>query len=603
MRTLGRSPRARCLLPAPGDRGFTLIEVVVGFALLSLLAATMLPMAATALQRTGASEQRRAATSLLNEALESVRALPFATVANGLDTDDVTGSPDPLISVSGDTYTFSNGETIPHGNLDYEVEPLVPHRRSVAVGNRTFTMAVYPTWFEGSSSTIRITAIVSWTASHEANGRTEVRAETVLYSDPQGCLSSATHPFSAPCQPFLYASAGGGAGSVVVTPAAGLTGPAIGGIALENARLDLPATYSTLQLEQITSVNARSQTGAASIVTASTQTSGGLAAPSGVDDDPGSASGVSQTASVSQSGGTATASDGVNALTITAGTTDAGSSTSTVQASSSPACTDLAGSTVLTGSPCGSGNIQHAGGAASVTMSLSAAGTALGAIPLATIGTAPSAARAIASRHASSHPSACTGTSGEGCVRAASERSFGTIEIAGLPPRFLDDGAAPAGWSSNALLRLTDYADRAIAERGINAAAPSASQLPADGAGAPTLSYWNGSGYTTLDVTWGSSPPSITVPTVTATDTSIPGGPVVVTIETTIEAGSATTETTGPAGCDDACTATATVAPPLIADLVYTVTVDGDILASVNVRVDLGTNTASTSYRSAPDAS
>lgn len=582
-----------------GTDGFTLLEVTIALAMLGLLAAALIPSFAGALAHVATSQQRRVATSLLTDAMESVRALPFATLANGLDTDDITGSADPRISVVGGAYTFSNGEAIPHGNLDYTVEPLVPHRTTKTVDGRAYTVSTYPTQHEGASDIIRVTVVVEWETEHQPGRLNEIRSQSVIYSDPEGCLSSATHPFAAPCQPFLYANASSEGGSILVTPAPGATTP-LGSIDLVRAELDLPAASSAMQVEQITSVTANSVTGGAIVETASTSSGGGASVNAGVDDDPGSASGTSLAEDVSQAPGAASATDGTNSITVAPGSTDAGNATSTVVAAASPPCSDLNATTLTTSRPCSSGRIQQT--AASVTMNLDAGGTALGATTLASIGTAPATSRTFTSRHLSGHPTYCTTATGDGCVHAGSRRAFGTIDLAGLPERIITDGAAPAGWTTNALVRISDYGDLVTSERGIGAAAPSASQISASGSGTPTLSYWNGSGYTTLDITWGATNPTITIPTVSVSDASVPGGTLTVTISATVETGAATATTEGPAGCAEACQGTATVSSPLIADIVYTLTHGTQTLADLNIRFDLGSNTASTSYRAAPSA-
>lgn len=591
--------RARTGAP---DAGSTLLEVTIAIALLAMLATSVIPAFMSMMVHTAISKQRQVATSLLNEAMEQVRALPFALVANGLDNDEVVASADPRITVSGSSYTFMNGEAIPHGNLDYTQPPLVPHATSRIVEDASYTVAVYPTLFEGSATTLRVTVIVDWNDSYQQGRLDSIQTQSILYSDPTGCISSATHPFAAPCQPFLYASASSGNAAITVTPAPGVIGPAVGAIALTSAQLDLPSTSSTMQVEQITTVSSKTLTGGGTIVTASTATTGAASAALGVDDDPGSASGTSQTQTIAQSGAPITASDGVNSITIAPGSTDTGTATSTIAASATPACHDLSASVLLTGSACASARAQHESTAATLTMNLSTGDASLGAVPLATAAVPAAASRTFTSRHLGPHLSYCTGATGDGCVHAGSRRVLGTIELAGLPQRIIDDGRAPAGWVANRLIRLDDYADVASSERGVNAAAPSVAHASASGSGTPTLTYWNGSGYTTTTIDWGAAPPTIEIPTVSVFDDTVPGGPVEVTIDATVSAGAATTAITGPVGCGTACTAAASIDSPLVADIRYTVTSAGGTLADIVIHVDLGSNIATTSYRAAPGA-
>lgn len=588
------------------EAGTSILEVTLAMALFALLAGALIPAFASGYRYTSKAKQRDVATALMVETMEQVRALPFATVANGLDNDDVISSGDPHIQISGSVYEFE-GEAIPHGELGYTQAPLVPHRVNKTVNTTTYTVGVYPTFFEGSTNVLRVSVIVAWQATVQTSSLTEVRMESILYSDPAGCLSVATHPFSAPCQPFLYANASRGTGSVQVTPAPGTSGPALGTLALQNAQLDLPTLFSSMQIEQIAAVNTRSATSSGLIDAGTVQQTGAIPGAAAIDDDPGSASATSAAVTPVQVASAITASDGQtypNSITVTPGSADTGTSTSTASATASPACKDLANNTLLTSKPCGSGTIALSNAPATLSMDLHAGSTSLESTQLASVGVAPATSKVFTSRHLVSSPSYCTGTSGDGCVYAASTRSFGTISLAGLPGRILSDGAQPSGWGSgsdNYLIRLSNYSDTTASARGVNVTTTSASQLPADGSGTPTLSYWNGSGYTSLPVDWGASPPEVTVPTVNVTDNNVPGG-VTVTITTSVTTGSTSMSSSGPSDCSTACTALASVTSPISVDITYIVSNGGVPIASLAMRFDLGSNNAETSFRAAPSA-
>src|SRR5204863_5419944 len=104
---------------------------------------------------------------------------------------------------------------------------------------------------------------------------------SVFYSS-SGCLSSGTHPFAAPCQPFFYATADTQPGLIQASGSIGTTPLDPGG------SLSLLQFSSGLQVEQITAIQGFSQTSAASA-----QTGGGSASvigpvniTSGADTDP-----------------------------------------------------------------------------------------------------------------------------------------------------------------------------------------------------------------------------------------------------------------------------------------------------------------------------
>src|SRR5205807_1130862 len=188
-------------------------------------------------------------------------ALPYDTLTNGLSNSDSTVNTDSAISRSGSVWTYG-GETVPHGDNPVTT-PLNPHKQTVTKAPTTYTVLTYVTYYKPATTTttivsgsqpggnpFRVTVVVQWTST--TGSTSQVQAQTIVYS-PSGCLSSATHPFSAPCQAFLYASSGVQGGSVT------MTGP-ISGIPLDHAALWLPAQTSGMQIEQIQAVQGTAQT-------------------------------------------------------------------------------------------------------------------------------------------------------------------------------------------------------------------------------------------------------------------------------------------------------------------------------------------------------
>jgi prepilin-type N-terminal cleavage/methylation domain-containing protein len=188
---------------ASGEDGFTVLELTISMAILAIVTTALAPMFSGSLVHVAWAKQRQAAATLVDQTLEQVRALPFSTVANGLDTADVKGSGDSNIAIAGSTFTYTNGETVPHGTLGYTQVPLVPHSTSTVENGTTYTIKVYPTNYQGSTSILRVSVLVSWAASYQAHLPALVKGQTLLFSDSSGCLSKTTHPFAAPCQPFL----------------------------------------------------------------------------------------------------------------------------------------------------------------------------------------------------------------------------------------------------------------------------------------------------------------------------------------------------------------------------------------------------------------
>ena len=581
--------------------GFSLIELLIAATIMIAAIAGLALVFGSSLTETATARQRTEADKLLDLGMEQLRALPYGTVAKGLDDAEVAASADPNISVSGSTYTYTpTGETIPHGNQNYptyQQAPLIPHRSTSTVNGIAYTLSTYVTNYAPGGAAVagayRVIAVVSWPKSARPGVPSTVSSESILYA-PQGCLSNGTHPFGAPCQPFLYSTASTGLGGITIVPSATFA-DGIDGLKLHKAQLQLPEEDSAMQIEQVSAVAGKVAAGGGTIETDSgLQRTGFQAVTGSADNDPGSVAAPSDGGSASQGATSIQAASGggstANLLTVTAsGTSTSGSTTSTSSASASPACSDLSGSSLLTALPCGSADIQH-NGASSVAMDLYDGNNPLGTAPLASFGAPAGHTRINTSRFIAAGASYCTTSTGDGCVHAGASRSLGTMRLAGIPAGL----AKPAGWdANNFLVEISGYTDTANAESGIGAAAPAAARQ-----GTPTIRYWNGSGYTTRT---GASWPAAGALPVATVSYSTSGYTVTITPHLTVTAPTTTSNT--PSGCTSLCSGTAKVDSPIKGDIDYTVTRGGgQVMADFTISVDLGTILADTSYRAAPSA-
>ena len=547
------------------------------------------------------AKQRQTADQLLGKTMEQVRALPFSSVASGLSDNDSTVSSDGNISVSGSTWTYAgSNETIPHASVAVSPAqaPFLPHQTTTTLNATTYTIDAYPTVYSSASGAYRVTAIVSWVRSFKTGVSHQVSGQTIVYSPASGCLAANNHPFAAPCQPFLHATATSDTPKISIQAGSGWTGNPIAGIALAKASLTGVLDQTSLSIEQTSSAlgTADSTAGLLHMTAGNDQTSGGVAASSSADNDPATSSAATNSATVSQGAGAVSSSSSGNSITLTPSTTDSGTTVSTAIASASPACTDLGGTTLLSSLPCGSGSISQSGTTMSAAMALAPNGAGLGSATLASIASQPAAkpTRVFAARLTSALGGYCTSTSGDGCVHAGAQRSFGTVALAGLPANI----PGPTGWASascnntNALVSLVGYADSASTESGVSPASPAASQTGG------TLYYWNGNGCTSKPVTWGSSAPTIAIPTIVANSSL--GGSTTVTISGTVTLGATSTSTSTNSGCVSVCTAEATAASPVVASLNYVVVNNGTTIANLEMNVTLGDLDVTTSYQAAP---
>ena len=110
-------------------------------------------------------------------------------------------------------------------------------------------------------------------------------------------------------------------------------------------------------------------------------------------------------------------------------------------------------------------------------------------------------------------PAHCTTTSGAGCVAAGVHRYLGTATAGGFATRnagdsFVDSSGVDrsAVLGTTPLVTVSNYADVVYAESGVSPGAASTSR-------SGTLSYWNGTGFTSLTLT-GSTAGTYAVPQV-----------------------------------------------------------------------------------------
>ena len=80
--------------------------------------------------------------------------------------------------------------------VDYDWRTYVTNNCPTATANGCMTVDPY-----------KVTVIVEWEgAGTAADGVQRVTTQSLFHS-PSGCVSSQTHPFAAPCQPFFYGQA------------------------------------------------------------------------------------------------------------------------------------------------------------------------------------------------------------------------------------------------------------------------------------------------------------------------------------------------------------------------------------------------------------
>jgi prepilin-type N-terminal cleavage/methylation domain-containing protein len=564
------------------DSGFTLIELMVAMGVILASLMTLAYTASIGFSDIALARQRDGANGVANQTMEQVRALPFDTLKRGLATSDLPGGDSSIVTTgcpNAAPYCYraaASGtlEEIPRGT-NANVVPLVPHRATLTVGQTAYTRSVYVTYYNNDATlnAFRVTVVVTWTNPARRGVASSVTVQSVMYS-PLG-VSTATHPFAAPAQPFFYGLAHNQPGSVAITGT-------VNGLSLASANLWLPVASSNMQVEQISAVQGSVTTAGSTLTLAdgSTSSAGQVGARSAADNDPTQPASDYSTATASGGAQTVSTSGSGNALNLTLSAGNTAATTSTTNASATHPCNSQTDS-----QPCGT---STSGQTASLSAGL---GLNSGFLSLGTANLA-----SIASYSATSTTDRVADTT-DGRVAATASRTIGDLRVGGLPGS-LSALLTPLGWQGY-LVRVASYTDSVSAQFGTNTSAPA---VTATG----TVSVWNGFGYTNVTIPVGAG---VTVPvtSLTVQDPLSPGGLLKVVLSATVRTGgtasSSTVKTCTPTPCLNTRTAAAaSSASPVIVDYSIKVTLAGSTIADVAVHLDMGTLEASGSYKESPSA-
>jgi len=579
------------------ERGFTLVELMVaqGIILVSLL--SLAYTATIGFTDIALARQRQFANGLANGLIEQVRALPFDQLKTGLSTSDATIPTDAKITGAGcgtwqyRPITTAPLETVACGTNPVSV-PLNPHRAIVFDPQRVtaYTRFVYVTVYNNdlTLNAYRITSVVEWTPPQRGAVRASVQAQTVAYSPLAGsgsCGTTANHPFPAPCQPFIYATAQLPAASIQIIPTPATFPGGVRGMDIEKASLYSVGQSVTAQAEQVTAVSGRVLTSGIDFKRTSTTlaVAGQQVVTSTADNDP------------SQPGGE---NDPLDSLTGSPPQTFSFTDDDFFGVSYSAGDTIRAMGTMTAGTsnPCGGETdglacARSSGTAVSLNrarLEVNQGGVDLDEAVIASMAGGSAESTALAHRDL---PAGLDGSMG-----ARVTRVLPTVVLGGLPADF----APPAGWDTAAgLIRVSGYTATLEAQAG-----ESSTSLPLAGAvTAGTVQFWNGTGYTTIPTS------TLTSTVQTAFTVSfdqvrvMDGKDVRVTMVGTFLAGGLTISSTGTSL--NRTRGEVRALPALIGSMTYALrigpTTDSEQLqAALTLNVDLGTQIANASYTPAP---
>lgn len=569
------------------DSGFTLIELIVAMVITLVVMSVLLGVFVSSLSTVSASKQRQAATALSNQRMEQLRATPYDTVTQSNGAAAPTTDP----NVSGGRF---KPVALPGIDEELVVNAVSPQTSTLPLEGVDYTVRTYVSKVSGSSGqpAFNLTVLTSWSTNVSNGPKTNVE-RSVTFS-PSGCLSTATHPFSGPCQASFSASATELAASISVV---GLESGAadIPGFNGNRLGLELPTMSTDLLLEQISTVGSAAATMGASASRGSTVTnSGGVRAAASGDTDPDSPAGQSESVQIGpQTSERQHLTGSAGELRVTPSTEDTGKAGVAVNAEPTQ-CTDgnAAGSPLtggLPGSrrPCATAEVQ-AHGAPGLLNYLPHGGAP--SMLLASIGPAPSPMRAVSAHLTSGeNSSACTNTSGAGCVHAAATRAMGDVLVGGLPA----GGGLPAAFSGSSW-QVKLLTESVVAEEGVAAREPSYDRTGG-------LTYWNGLVYEAVALTRDTSG---TINTAPVTWTGMASGQTMtINVTSTIILTKAQAPPRSGWPCEaKACLASGSGKGGIRGNTTYTVTLNGALLTKFLVVTDLGGLIAQTAYTAAPSA-
>ena len=582
------------------ERGFLLIEAVIAITLIFAGLTALAYTATNGFRYVSYARERQAANGIANQVMEEIRGLVYSDIQNGLsstvlgtDSNLVTSCPADDVGV----YRFltCTGEKVKTTNGLSNVLPLVPNSGtcpgstlplcSAASYPVTYTWSTYVTNNNPAKNPFRVTVIVTWTSKSIATAGIQTVKTQSLFWSPTGCgtTSLSLHPFASPCQPFFFGQATHGAGSI------GVAGT-LSSNTFQSGSLSTMSSSANIQQEQVVQIQtALSGTGTSIIDTSGTRSTGSTTAiTTAADGDPANAAPPYSAPAFSPSGGSVSSpistSSSVNWIKFTNPANDAGSMDAAAFATATSVCPPGGGQT--DGLACGGTSVTQ-GTPLAVTGNIFNSNPSVGAVTFLQSAAPASATTTISNRDAIS--------SQDGKITETVTRTIGRLDIGGLPVGIT---SPPAGWSGY-FVSLTNYSDTVTTIAGSTAGDPVATITSG------TLSYWNGTSYTAVNLV---TTPTYSIPNTWAPtfQQTFPGNKkIAVTMGTTgITMGSQPTTVSSPTGSGSILRndVTSSIGSPMSGQFTYSIAVNNATVANFTFTLDLGAISTRAVYKAAQAA-
>jgi type II secretory pathway pseudopilin PulG len=454
-RALARRLRSRL----QGERGFTIVETVVAMVVIFGSLTALAYTATIGFRYISYGRDRQQATAFANEIMEEIRGQAYAVIERGMSSTDLSG--DPRIQSCGTDKCF-DGERIVASAVGAETAPwIIPHSGTSQSGNLDVDWATYITNDDPASSPYSVTVFVTWDGAGAISNAPNnlIRLQSDFWS-PSGCLSTDTHPFAAPCQPFFYGLADVPDGSITFT---GLLHD--GFVDFDSGIMTFPSARASVQQEQVTVADAAAIESQISFKDSNgLEEAGGLTAEADADTDPASPHLATAGATLAGPGASrqrlqADCCDEMGLrFTVASGQTGTSSAATSASAIDADACPP-SGTRETDVLPCAGAEVRQTN-PVTATVPFDHV-TAIGDGQVVRVTAPASASRATADRDA------VTGT--DGLVDVQASRALPALYLGGFPTSGM---TPPAGMSvtntddANYCMRVTGYADSAHASAG-----------------------------------------------------------------------------------------------------------------------------------------
>ena len=210
------------------EDGFTLVELIVAMVILAGVLMTLIAVQISAAATIIDARKREQATAVGNEAMEQLRAIPWAYLSKGMYNGfDAAAGDDP--HAAGNTLTLPSGNKVlivasaaANQDLAFPRPPLFDTAGSnkLQTQDAAESNTLYSVWsyvaqpVSGAVNTVDLVVIVEWTTNKGKVGQTILQSTAFRGT---GCGDETVSPFLAACQAFFQANSTSGQLSTLVS--------------------------------------------------------------------------------------------------------------------------------------------------------------------------------------------------------------------------------------------------------------------------------------------------------------------------------------------------------------------------------------------------